>query len=108
MKKIACKQTGFLLLKGGGIVSGIELQALVSVLFAAILVGFMVHELTHILLISEPSRLTVHFGTGQPLAVTTCCLQADEAANEEIAYASQFIAMAAWLLINRNLFMKNN
>jgi len=80
-----------------------DMNAFVSVLLAAILIGFIVHELVHMLLISNVSSITLRFG--QPVAsVSICCLSPRESAYEELAYTIQFIVTLLWIIVNNNIY----
>lgn len=81
----------------------VNMQAFVSVVLAAVLLGFVAHETFHILTIQHPSKLTIHFGAGD-FSVTTCCLVGNDDAMEGMAYALQFGAMIGWVWFNRKIF----
>ena len=83
----------------------INLQGFVSVMLAALLLGFTAHEIVHVVLISNPSKITIHFGS-EEFALTTCCLEKGEMAYEEIAYGIQFLTTIAWIIGNRHVFLK--
>ena len=72
---------------------------------AGVLLGFVAHELFHILTISSLSSFTVYFGGGKN-AVSTCCLSEGESAMEEIAYFIQTVATIGWIIINSNVFLQ--
>ena len=83
----------------------IDIRAFTSVLFAALLLGFAAHEVFHILTISEPSKVTIHFGAGA-FSATTCCLVGGDSAMEEVAYLLQFAVMIGWVWLNRSLIVR--
>lgn len=83
----------------------INILALTSVLFAAILLGFLAHELTHIFLISNVSSITLYFGAQENL-ISVCCLSGTEQAYEELAYAIQAIVTVGWVIINSKVFIQ--
>lgn len=83
----------------------INILALTSVLFAAILLGFLAHELIHIILISNVSRITLYFGAQENL-ISVCCLSGTEQAYEELAYAVQAIVTVGWVIINSKGFIQ--
>ncbi|MEK6902647.1 MAG: hypothetical protein AABX02_03625 [archaeon] len=70
--------------------------------FAGIVMGGIVHELVHMILLRHPTQFQVHFG--DPVAIfSTCCLAAGELPQEEIAYGIQFVVMVLWFYFNRSL-----
>jgi len=85
----------------------IDIRAFASVMFAAILIGFVVHEFVHLFLISNPSSITLWFGQVQH-SVTVCCLSPTEYAFEELAYLVQFIATVLWIAINWSVYVKRD
>ncbi|MEK6821080.1 MAG: hypothetical protein AABY11_01625, partial [archaeon] len=56
----------------------------ICVMFSAILLGGIIHELVHVALIQHPTQLRVHFGDAAAV-FSTCCLAPGEYAYEEIA-----------------------
>ena len=83
----------------------INITAFVSVALAAVLLGFVAHEVFHLLAISEVSSLTVHFGDAKS-ALSTCCLSEGESALEEIAYFIQFVVTLGWIMANSRVFLE--
>ncbi|MCR4369189.1 MAG: hypothetical protein NUV67_04760 [archaeon] len=83
----------------------IDLMAFTSVLLAAFLLGFIVHELVHVATISHPVRVSIYFGSNQ-FALGTCCLLEGEQPLLELSYAIQFIATIGWIIMNRKVFIK--
>ncbi|HZX19983.1 MAG TPA: hypothetical protein VFF13_03140 [archaeon] len=81
----------------------INIAAFISVLLAAVLLGFIVHELVHVALIKKATTITLHFGESQNL-ISVCCLGPLESANEEIAYFIQFVVTIGWIIVNSNVF----
>lgn len=73
--------------------------------FSAILLGGLVHELTHVLLIRHPTQFNVHFGDANAI-FSTCCLAPGELPNEEIAYLIQFLVMVSWVYFSRETFFE--
>ena len=84
----------------------INILAFTSVLFAAILLGFLAHELIHLILISDVSSITLYFGAQENL-ISVCCLTGSEQAYEELAYAVQAIVTVGWIIINSGVFRQN-
>ena len=83
----------------------INLPALISVMLAGILLGFIAHELFHILTIDSISSLTVYFGGGKN-TVAICCLSEGESAMEEIAYFIQAVVTIGWIILNTRVFAR--
>ena len=82
-----------------------DMLAFVSVLLAGVLLGFIAHELVHMLLISNVSSITVRFG--QPVAsASVCSLSPGESAYEELAYTNQFIVTILWIILNNNIYRR--
>jgi|SRR3989344_1029877 len=83
----------------------LSMPAFVSVVLAAILLGFIAHEFFHILTIANVSSITIRFGsTGSPFSV--CCLEANENSMEEIAYLLQLIITVGWIILNKSTYVK--
>ena len=81
----------------------ISVPSFVNVAISGVAVGGIIHEIVHILLLSHPTQLRLHFG--DPYAIfSTCCLLPGELANEEIAYAVQFLVTIAWVIYFENLY----
>lgn len=83
----------------------IDIPAFASVMLAAIFLGFITHELFHLLVISNPSSLTIWFGKVSH-SVTVCCLDPMESAFEEIAYLVQLIVTFVWVVINHKTYIR--
>ena len=89
------------------IFEGINLLAFTSVLLAAVMLGFIAHELVHLALISDISSIVITFGSSKsPLGI--CCLSEGELAMEELAYLAQFIVTLSWVAANHNLYVGKN
>ncbi len=83
----------------------LNMQAFVSVVLAAILLGFIVHEFFHIFTIADVSSITIRFGsTVSPFGV--CCLGENESAMEELAYLLQLITAIGWIILNKQAYVK--
>ncbi len=77
----------------------------ICVAFSGLMVGGIIHELVHVVLISHPTQFRVHFG--DPSAIlSTCCLLPGEYAYEEVAYLLQSLVTAGWILSFRNYFIR--
>ncbi len=75
----------------------ISIPGFVNVAVAGVAVGGIMHEIVHVLLLNHPTQLRLHFG--DPYAIfSTCCLLPGELANEEIAYAVQFLVTIGWVI----------
>jgi hypothetical protein len=95
---------GFLLTKVlAGENSKFSFAAFLNVAFAGLLVSGIAHELVHVLLISHPVQLRVHFGDSKAI-FSTCCLSPGEAPFEGIAYAIQFMILILWVFFSRHTF----
>ena len=82
-----------------------DIPAFVSVMLAGILLGFIAHELVHMLLISNLSSITIRFG--QPIAsASVCCLSPGESAYEELAYTVQFTVTLLWIILNNKIYRR--
>ena len=79
--------------------------ALFNVLFSALVVGLIAHELVHILLIPNPTSITFHFADPEKL-VSICCIKAGEHAFEELAYAVQFAVSLLWIFANYKILQQ--
>lgn len=77
--------------------------AFVNVAVAAILIGGVIHELVHIILLQHPAQFRVHFGDVKAV-FSTCCLAPGERPYEEIAYAVQFFVGLIWIFMFRSVF----
>lgn len=86
---------------------GINLLAFTSVLLAAALLGFIAHELVHIILISDIHSITLNFGPAKNV-IAICCLEEGEKAMEGLAYIVQFIVTLFWVAANHNLYVGKN
>ncbi|MFH0970087.1 MAG: hypothetical protein V1776_01350 [Candidatus Diapherotrites archaeon] len=75
----------------------------VCITFSGLMIGGIMHELTHVALIQHPTQFRVHFGDSSAI-FSTCCLNPGEYHYEEIAYAIQFIVMALWIFFFRGYF----
>ena len=83
----------------------LNMQAFVSVILAAILLGFIVHEFFHIVTIESVSSVTIRFGsTSSPLSI--CCLEENESAMEELAYLLQLITTIGWIILNKQTYVE--
>ena len=83
----------------------LNMQAFISVILAAILLGFIVHEFFHIVTIESVSSVTIRFGsTSSPLSI--CCLEENESAMEELAYLLQLITTIGWIIINKQTYVQ--
>lgn len=77
-------------------------KGFLNVGFSAMVVGGILHEFVHMLLIRHPTQFQVHFG--DPVAIfSTCCLAPGELPLEELAYGVQLIVMILWIYVNRSL-----
>lgn len=75
----------------------ISVSGFVNVAIAGVAVGGIMHEIVHVLLLNHATQLRLHFG--DPYAIfSTCCLLPGELANEEIAYAVQFLVTIGWVI----------
>ncbi|MFH1391142.1 MAG: hypothetical protein ABIH20_02405 [Candidatus Diapherotrites archaeon] len=83
----------------------INILAFTSVVLAGVLLGFIVHEITHLILIKEVTSVTIRFG-GAKSVLSTCCLSEGESALEELAYFVQFAVTVGWILINNKVFLQ--
>lgn len=84
----------------------IEILAFASVVFAGVLIGFIAHELFHVLTIKSVSSFTINFGSKNTI-FTVCCLAPNEKPFEEAGYLVQFIATIVWILFNQPVFRKD-
>ncbi|VVB98896.1 Uncharacterised protein [uncultured archaeon] len=82
----------------------INIPSFFSVMFAGILLGFIAHELVHILLIPEVTSITIRFG-GSTVPVSVCCLNEGQKPLEEIAFFVQFLLTIVWIVFNRNIYL---
>ena len=81
----------------------INVTAFLNVAISSVAVGGIVHEIVHVFLLNHPTQLRLHFG--DPTAIfSTCCLVAGELANEEIAYAVQFLVTIGWMIYFEKIF----
>ncbi len=95
---------GFLLHKVlNGENSRFSFWGFINVAAAAMLISGLAHELTHVLLITHPTQLRVHFGDSNAI-FSTCCLLPGENPYEMVAYGIQFLVMIVWLFFNRRTF----
>lgn len=80
-------------------------MAFINVGFAAIVIGGIIHEIVHMILLRHPTQFQVHFG--DPVAIfSTCCLAPGELPQEEIAYGIQLLVMILWFFFNRGLIFR--
>ena len=83
----------------------LHMQTFVSVILAAILLGFIVHEIFHIIAIPDVSSVTIRFGSSiSPFSI--CCLGENENPMEELAYLLQLITTLVWIVINKQAYVK--
>jgi hypothetical protein len=75
----------------------------VCVALSGVLIGGVIHEFAHVILIQHPTQFRVHFGDSSTI-FSTCCLGPGEYAYEEIAYAIQFVVSLGWILAFKNNF----
>lgn len=78
--------------------------ALFSVIIAGIALGAIAHELVHVLLISNPTAVTLHIGDPEVL-LSVCCLKPGEEAFENIAFLVQFAVMLVWIFLNNETWL---
>ncbi len=83
----------------------IDIAAFASVMLAGMLLGFISHELVHLFLISNPTSITIWFGSSVN-AITVCCLNEMENAFEEVAYFVQIVVTILWIIVNKNIYLK--
>lgn len=85
----------------------ISVSGFVNVAISGVAVGGIMHEIVHVLLLSHATQLRLHFG--DPYAIfSTCCLLPGELANEEIAYAVQFLVTIGWVIYFELLYYNPN
>ncbi len=83
----------------------IDIPAFFSVVLAGILLGFVAHEFTHIMLLSELTSITIRFGgAGSPVSV--CCLAQGQDALESFAYFVQFLVTLLWITMNNMVYRR--
>jgi len=82
----------------------IEPLALFSVLMCGIALGVIAHEMVHLLLMSYPQSVSIHFGDPKIL-FSSCCLAPGEKAYEYLALGIQLIVTLAWTILNMNLWI---
>lgn len=75
----------------------------ICVAFSGIMIGGVIHEFTHVMLISHPTQFRVHFGDSSAI-LSTCCLNPGEWDQEILAYLIQFVVTLGWILAFRELF----
>ncbi len=85
----------------------ISVPSFVNVAIAGVTLGGIFHEIVHVLLLNHPTQLRLHFGDTNAI-FSTCCLLPGELANEEIAYAVQFLVTIAWVIYFENLYYNPN
>lgn len=78
----------------------------ICVAFSGLMIGGIIHEFTHVVLISHPTQFRVHFGDSSSI-LSTCCLNPGEYDYELLAYGIQFLVMMGWILTFREYFMKS-
>lgn len=76
-----------------------EKLKLLNIILAGLLVGWIAHELVHILTMSSVSSITFYFGSKKFIS-TVCCLQPFEEAFEYIAYTIQAITTVVWVWVS--------
>ncbi len=74
--------------------------ALFSVLLAGLALGIVAHELLHVLVISNPTTISLHLGDPNVL-FSVCCLQEGEDAFEAAGLFLQFAVMIVWVVLNK-------
>jgi hypothetical protein len=85
----------------------ISIPMFINVVISGIAVGGIIHEFVHVLLLQHATQLRLHFG--DPTAIfSTCCLLPGELANEEIAYAVQFLITIGWIIYFEKFFYDKN
>ncbi len=77
----------------------------VCVAFSGLMIGGIIHELVHVVLISHPTQLRFHFGDASSI-LSTCCLNPGEYDFELLAYGVQFFVTMGWILVFREFFMR--
>ncbi len=77
----------------------------VCVAFSGLMIGGIIHELVHVVLISHPTQLRFHFGDTSSI-LSTCCLNPGEYDYELLAYGAQFLITMGWILVFREFFMR--
>ncbi|MFH0714762.1 MAG: hypothetical protein V1847_03135 [Candidatus Diapherotrites archaeon] len=82
----------------------IDPLALFSILLAGIALGVIAHEIMHVLLISNPSTISLHLGDPEVL-FSVCCLSEGENAFEHLALFLQFAVMVVWVFLNKNVWL---
>jgi hypothetical protein len=78
----------------------------VCVAFSGLMIGGIIHELVHVVLISHPTQLRFHFGDSSSI-LSTCCLNPGEYDYELLAYGIQFLVTGGWLLVFREFFVRD-
>ncbi|MEK6970437.1 MAG: Yip1 family protein [archaeon] len=79
----------------------------VCVAFSGLMIGGIIHEFTHVVLISHPTQFRVHFGDSGSI-LSTCCLNPGEYDYELVAYAIQFLVMIGWIFAFREYFFQSS
>lgn len=72
-----------------------------NLVLGALLFGLIVHELFHVLTISQVSSITLRFGSLNFIGV--CCLKGTEQALENMAYLLQGLATIGWIIVGVKL-----
>ena len=71
----------------------------VSLFFASLFAGIIVHELFHVLTMVNAHSITLHFSSVTGKFISVCCLIANETANEVTAYLLQTISTAVYFIL---------
>lgn len=77
----------------------------VCVALSGLMIGGIIHEFTHVVLISHPTQFRVHFGDSSSI-LSTCCLNPGEYDYELLAYGIQFLVMIGWIFAFREYFTR--
>ena len=83
----------------------IDWAVFIAVFLSSVLVGILVHELAHIILIGGVSTITVNIGDPEHF-IEICCVRGDEIFLEQISYLLQFFSMVFWTLAFRKTYIK--
>lgn len=74
----------------------------ITLVFGAVFVGAIAHELFHVIAIQNASAIT--FRWGSPKLISVCCLSEQESAMENVAYFIQALVTLAWIVIGTKIY----